>query len=82
MKLNLVDSSTLLLLDLTRLQSSSRNAQAGAWGDGKGEQRSHQHPSFPPSHHTQTGEELTTRLSYYEMSCHSDLCIRAKNPIA
>ena len=38
---------------------------AGAGGVGKGEERSLQHPRFPPSHHTQTGDELTTRLSYY-----------------
>ena len=83
MKLNLVDSSTLLLPDLTRLQSSSRNAHDGSsLGDGKGEERSFQLPRFPPSHHTQTGEELTTRLSYYEMRCHNNFCICGRNPIA
>ena len=83
MKLNLVDSSTLLLPDLTQHRSSSRNAHGGSsLGDGKGDERPLQYPRFPPSHHTQTGEELTTRLSYYEMSCHSDLCIFAQNLIA
>ena len=55
---------------------------AGAGGDGKGEERSLQHPSFPPSHHTQTRDELTARLSYYEMSCHNYFCICAQNLVA